>query len=198
MAVSATSATSAQLGAILLAAGSSKRLGQPKQFIEIESEPLIVVQAKTLLSLEPACVIVVTGSDRARVADSLAGLPVRLVHNPDWSNGMGSSLACGINAMPERVRAALVFLCDQWRVEASDLQRLVDVWTDEPTCAVVADYGDAAGPPAILPRSLFDQLSRLRGDTGAKRVLRRWNGTVNELPLPRAAPDIDTEDDLPR
>lgn len=195
--VSAASASRAQLGAILLAAGSSSRLGQPKQLIEIEGDPLVALQARRLMALQPACVVVVTGAEREQVAERLADLPVTLVHNPDWARGMGSSLACGIRAMPERVRAALVLLCDQWRVSGDDLQRLVDAWACDPLSAVVADHGDASGPPAILPRALFERLSRLRGDTGAKRILRRWNGTVEKLSLPRAAPDIDTAGDLP-
>lgn len=195
--VSAAPASRAQLGAILLAAGSSSRLGRPKQLIEIAGDPLVVRQAKRLLESEPACVVVVTGAEQELVADRLSDLPVTLVHNPDWARGMGSSLACGIRAMPERVRAALVLLCDQWRVTSADLGRLTDAWADDPSSAVIADYGGDTGPPAILPRSLFERLSRLHGDTGAKRVLRRWNGTVQRLAVPAAVTDVDVPEDVP-
>lgn len=194
---SAAPASSTQFGAILLAAGSSSRLGRPKQLIQIEGEPLVALQARRLLAVKPACVIVVTGAEDELVADRLADLTATLVHNPDWALGMGSSLACGIRAMPERVRAALVLLCDQWRVTGADLERLTGAWADDPLSAVIADYGDTVGPPAILPRALFEQLSRLRGDTGAKRILKRWNGSIVKVPMASAAPDIDTSQDLP-
>lgn len=195
--LSAAAGSSAQLGAILLAGGSSSRLGRPKQLIEIGGEPLVALQARRLIALQPACTVVVTGAEEKLVAGRLADLPVAVVHNPDWARGMGSSLACGIRAMPERVRAALVLLCDQWNVGAADLDRLIEVWAEGPQAAVVSEYGGTTGPPAILPRSLFERLSRLRGDSGAKRILKRWNGSIVKLPMASAAPDIDTSQDLP-
>lgn len=185
-----------QLGAVLLAAGGSSRLGRPKQLLDIEGEPLVVRQARMLLALEPACVVVVTGAEHEEVAARLAGLPIRCQHNPDWERGMGNSLACGIQAMPERARAALVLLVDQWKLVPDDLERLVDAWAPDPLSAVIASYEGTRGPPAILPRALFERLSRLQGDAGARNVLKRWHGSVRTLPLARAAADIDTAEDL--
>lgn len=195
--ISGTPASNAQLGAILLAAGSSSRLGRPKQLIEIDGEPLVVSQAKALLSLQPACVLVVCGAGEAQVSEALADLPVRLVRNPGWAQGMGSSLACGIRAMPERVRAALVLLCDQWNVSAPDLQRLVEAWGENPRAAILSASEEASGPPAILPREMFERLSRLEGDVGARKILKRWHGTVHTVPIPGASADIDTAEDIP-
>lgn len=184
------------LGAVLLAAGGSRRLGRSKQLLEIEGEPLVVRQARLLLALEPACVVVVTGAGHAEVEALLAGMPLRCEHNADWERGMGTSLACGIRAMPERVRAALVLLADQSRLVAGDLDALVEAWAKDPQAAVTAAYQGTRGPPAILPRALFGRLARLRGDSGARNILKRWNGTVIPVPLARAAFDIDTAADL--
>jgi molybdenum cofactor cytidylyltransferase len=189
---------SAGLGAILLAAGGSSRLGHPKQLLDIEGEALVVRQARLLLGVKPACVVVVTGAMNEEIEARLQSLSVSCVHNPEWELGMGASLARGIGAMPERVRAALVLLCDQWKVNAESLESLVDAWAESPQCAVVADDGDAIGPPAILPRSMFERLSRLEGDTGAKRILKRWKGEVRTVAMPEAAPDIDEPGDLVR
>ena len=185
------------LGAILLAAGGSKRLGQAKQLLDIDGEPLVARQARILLELNPAAVAVVTGAAREKVEPLLGDLPVRTVYNPDWERGMGASLACAIGAMPERARAALVLLCDQWRVTAEDLSRLVGTWVDNPGAAVVSAYDETTGSPAILPRAMFERLSRLRGDTGAKRILRNWKGEMIRVAMPSAAPDIDTPGHLP-
>lgn len=186
----------ASLGAILLAAGGSSRLGQPKQLIKIDGEPLVLRQAKVLLRLGAARVVVVTGSDEEAVKSALGDLPVHFVHNPDWQHGMGRSLACGIGAMPERARAAMVLLCDQWKVTQADLAELANAWLQDPQNAVVADYGEATGPPAILPRSMWEKLSRLKGDSGAQKVLKRWKGGVVKQDLPNAALDIDIPEDL--
>lgn len=187
----------ASLGAILLAAGGSSRLGQPKQLLDIEGQPLVLRQAKTLLSLQPARLVVVTGNEEEAVRQALGELPVHFVHNPDWQQGMGRSLACGISAMPERVRAAMILLCDQWKVESADLERLAQAWWAEPQAAVVADYGEASGPPAILPRAMWEKLSRLKGDSGARKILKHWKGAESRVPMPQAATDIDSVRDLP-
>lgn len=185
-----------QLGAVLLAAGGSSRLGRPKQLLDIEGEPLVVRQARMLLALEPACVVVVTGAGQEQVAAELGDLPIRCEHNPDWSRGMGTSLAQGIRAMPERARGALILLVDQWKLTGADLQELIDAWAADPQAAVIAAYEGTRGPPAVLPRSLFERLSRLQGDSGARNILKRWKGAVKAIPLARAAADIDTAEDL--
>jgi len=187
----------AQLGAILLAAGGSRRLGQSKQLLEIDGEALVVRQARLLLDLNPARVVVVCGADSESVDASLAELPVQVVHNPDWGCGMGRSLACAIAVIPERARAALVMLCDQWRLTSTDIQALIDAWVPDPMAAVAAAYDDTVGAPAILPRAMFDRLSRLEGDVGARKILRRWAGTVKTISLPSALLDIDSPEDLP-
>ena len=191
-------AEAAGLGAILLAAGGSRRLGCSKQLIEIDGQPLVLRQARLLLDLEPALVVVVTGARGDEVRESLAGMAVKCVDNPDWARGMGTSLARGVRAMPERVRAALVLLCDQWKVGGRDIENLVNAWAEEPLAAVLADYGETTGPPAILPRAMFERLARLRGDTGARRILKSWKGKTVRLPMPGAAKDIDSPADLDR
>lgn len=189
-------ADAAGLGAILLAAGGSRRLGRSKQMLEIEGEPLVLRQARLLLDLEPALVVVVTGAQGDEVSNLLAELPVKCIYNAEWARGMGASLACGVKAMPERVRAAIVLLCDQWKVRGQDIENLATAWAQEPLAAVIADYGEATGPPAILPRAMFERLSRLQGDTGARRVLKSWKGRIIRLPMSDAAVDIDSPGDL--
>jgi molybdenum cofactor cytidylyltransferase len=195
-----------QLGAILLAAGSSSRLGQSKQLLQIDGQALVRSQAGKLLALNPACVVVVTGAGQQAVEQALLGLPLQLVHNSDWQQGMGSSLACGIAAMPERVRGALLLLCDQWKIEAVDLLALTQAWKQSPGIAVTAQWRESSdgelaplisGPPVVFPRSLFSSLARLRGDRGAAQILKRHKPGVQSIELPNAAFDIDQPADLP-
>jgi CTP:molybdopterin cytidylyltransferase MocA len=193
---SSAKAGSESLGALLLAAGSSKRLGQPKQLLTVDGEPLVRRQARLLLELQTACTVVVTGAAEAGVRAALDGLDVLLVHNPAWQQGMGGSLACGIHAMPERVRGALLLLVDQYRVDRDDLARMAVAWAADPLAAVSASWDAQRGPPVIFPRSLFERVARLEGERGAWAVLRRFRGRQIAVPMPNAAFDLDTPDDL--
>ncbi len=188
--------------AILLAAGSSSRLGQSKQLLQIDGMPLVRRQAQLLLALDPACVVVVSGAEQLAVEQALHGLPVHRVHNHNWQQGMGTSLACGIRAMPERVRGALLLLCDQWRVTTEDLHGLVAAWQPAPTKAVSAEWSNeqghmVAGAPAIFPRALFARLLKLQGDHGAQQLLKNFPGGTQRHSMLNAAFDIDQESDLP-
>jgi len=184
------------LGAILLAAGASSRLGYPKQLVKLDGDALVVRQARLLIALQPACVVVVTGAAREGVEQALAGLPVGLVHNANWEQGMGSSLACGVRAMPERVRGALLLLVDQWRICDADLDSLVSAWQAAPLRAATAAWDGKTGPPVIFPRALFQRLAKLGGEQGARNLLRGFAGGVVEVALPNAAWDLDVSSDF--
>lgn len=194
------------LGAILLAAGSSSRLGQSKQLLQLEGQPLVRLQASKLLALNPACVVVVTGAEQVAVEQALQGLALQCVQNANWQQGMGSSLACGIAAMPERVRGALLMLCDQWKVSVADLQALTQAWERIPATAVIAQWNEetleksakvVSGPPVVFPRALFFSLIKLGGERGAHQILKRYKAGVQRLDLPNAGFDIDQASDLP-
>jgi len=119
----------------------------------------------------------------------------KIVNNPRWQDGIASSLHTGISALPENARGALILLTDQPGVSTRSLQRLVDAWLRHPSRAVAAGYGDSLGVPAILPRRLFRYLTDIRGDTGAKAVLRKPDSRTLLVDMPEAAFDIDTTED---
>lgn len=186
---------SQSFGAILLAAGGSSRLGRPKQLEVIDGQALVVRQAQLLLALNPVCVVVVTGAGGPEVRRALAGLPLEFVHHADWSQGMGRSIARGIQAMPERVRGALLLLCDQWRIEPADLEKLLAAWRLAPQQAIVSMWDGVSGPPVMFPRALFQRLSRLQGDRGARQLLRRYAGGLERVAMANAAFDLDQPGD---
>ncbi len=147
--------------------------------------------------------VVITGAEQQLVRDALGGLAVHLVHNSDWQRGMGLSLAFGIRSMPERVRGALLLLCDQWKITSDDLAALTGEWQRNPAASVTAQWTEetgapASGPPAVFPRALFSRLIKLQGDRGAQQLIRRYKGGVQQVNLPHAAFDIDQPGDWPQ
>ncbi|NIP18757.1 MAG: NTP transferase domain-containing protein, partial [Xanthomonadales bacterium] len=113
-----------RLACLLPAAGGSERLGRPKQLLELDGEALVVRSARLLLEQSDE-VTVVTGACAGQVGDALRELPVGLVHNRGWESGMGGSIAAGVRAIGDGPDGILIMLCDQWRITAGDLGRLV-------------------------------------------------------------------------
>ncbi|ADO75955.1 nucleotidyltransferase family protein [Stigmatella aurantiaca] len=188
-----------KVGAVVLAAGGSSRLGQPKQLLHHEGRTLVRRTTETALAAGLSPVVVVLGAHREAVAAELAGLPVHPVHNPDWAAGMGGSLRVGLRALPpESVDAALVVLCDQLRVDAPHLSALVDTFSRTQSPIVASGYAGARGVPVLFSRTLFAELEALAPEEGARRVIAREPSRVVEVALAGGAEDVDTAADLAR
>ncbi|WP_225413608.1 nucleotidyltransferase family protein [Stigmatella hybrida] len=187
-----------RVGGVVLAAGSSSRLGRPKQLLLHEGQTLVRRTAEAAVAAGLLPVIAVLGAHPEAVAAELAGLPVHPVLNPDWAAGMGLSLRVGLRALPPEVDAALVVLCDQLRVDAAHLAALVDTFTRTHAPIVASGYAGARGVPALFSRALFAELEALAPEEGARRVIAREPSRVVEVALPGGDEDIDTAADLSR
>jgi molybdenum cofactor cytidylyltransferase len=189
-----------KLTAVLLAAGGSSRMGRPKQLLRVEGEALVTRMARRLIGLEPASVMVVTGSASQAVNDQLSGLPIQIVHNPRWEEGMASSLATGVKNLPAEIEGVLIMLCDQWQVGLADLQQLVQAWNSDISQIAAACWHDEGrqviGPPAIFPRDLFEELTTLKGDRGARAVIEKHRDRASFLAMKNARFDLDEPTDL--
>ncbi len=141
-------------GAVLLAAGASRRLGHAKQLIEIDGEPLLRRAARALLATQPLECVVVLGHDAERMRAALAGWPVREVLAADHEEGLSASLRAGVAALDARCAGALVALTDQPALQVDHLLALCDAWRAQPQRAVASAYADVLGVPALLPRDL--------------------------------------------
>lgn len=182
--------------AILLAAGASTRLGRTKQLIEIDGEPLLRRVARALLASEPSELIVVLGHEAARMRDVLADLPLRCVVVADPAQGMSASLRVGVVELKARCEGALIALTDQPALDAAHLLALRDAWRQMPARAVASAYAGVLGVPALLPRAWFVEIAHLRGDVGARELLRARACDVIAINAPALARDIDIPADL--
>jgi len=177
---------------VLLAAGGSRRLGEPKQLLRVGAESLVQRAARLGLHTAPADAVVVCGAHADAVWAELAGCPLRRVDCADWRGGMGRSLAVGLAALAPDVHGALVLLCDQPALDAGHLVALRDAWRTDPARAAASAYAGVLGVPALLPRAWFDVLLASDQDQGARTLLRAHADRVHAVPAPPLADDIDT------
>ncbi|MGB3834200.1 MAG: molybdopterin-binding/glycosyltransferase family 2 protein [Mesorhizobium sp.] len=181
--------------AVLLAAGRSSRMGGPNKLMALfDGKPLVRRTAERVLATKAAGTFVVTGHQRGRVHEALEGLAVRFAENPDFADGLSTSLKAGVAALPQDAAGALIVLGDMPGVSSADLDRLVDAFRKAGGTAVVrASHEGKRGNPVLLPRALFPAISHLEGDTGARHLIEAGGLEVVDVEIGAgAAVDVDT------
>ena len=189
-----------RIAAVVLAAGRSTRMRGPNKLLaEIARRPLVRIVAEEALASRADPVIVVAGHQRAEVEKALAGLRVRIVHNPDFAEGLGTSLRAGIAAVPADSDAAIVCLGDMPRVDATLMNRLIAAFDpDRGALAVVPTFEGKRGNPVLWSRRFFPDLMAIEGDVGARHLIGRYSEAVAEVPVEGKAAliDVDTPEAL--
>jgi molybdenum cofactor cytidylyltransferase len=189
------------VGAVILAAGASSRMGRPKQTLPFRNKSLL--RRAALAALGTGCfpVIVVTGANAELSRRELDGLNVREALNPRWETGMASSIHVGLEALlgaDGDAAAAVFMLCDQPYVTADVISGLVAAHRVTHGPVIASTYGGSYGVPALFSRSLFAELAGLEGGAGAKQVIQRYASEAHFLPFPGGEMDVDTPDDFSR
>jgi molybdenum cofactor cytidylyltransferase len=189
-----------RIAAIVLAAGRSTRMGATNKLLaELAGKPLVRRVTEAALASAAAPVIVVTGHQHEGVEAVLDGLPVRFVHNPDFADGLGTSLRTGIAAVPADVEGVVVCLGDMPQVDASLIDRLLDAFDPERAALVVIPTVDGKrGNPVVWSRRFFPDLTAVAGDIGARHLIARYPEAVAEVPVTGRAvfTDVDTPEAL--
>lgn len=189
-----------RFGAVVLAAGSSSRLGQPKQLLEIDGVPLVTRVTRATVSGGAALIRVVLGAGADRIKHALAEHAGNSVENANWAEGMGSSISVGVSALltdDRSLDAILITVCDQIHFSSQTVAALAGAWRDHRSiCA--ARYEGHLGNPVLFGRDYFQALSDLRGPKGAKGILTAHSQHVIAVDLPELVHDIDTPEDWRR
>ncbi len=185
-----------RIAAVVLAAGRSTRMGAVNKLIaEIGGKPLVRIAAEQALASRASPVIVVTGHERERVEQALNGLPVKVVHNPDYAEGLGTSLKAGIAAVPDNADGAIICLGDMPQVNAALIDKLIAAFDPaHGALVVVPSIAGRRGNPVVWSRRFFHDLMAISGDIGARHLIGSYAEAVAEVPVEgdAALTDVDT------
>jgi molybdenum cofactor cytidylyltransferase len=189
-----------KVAAVVLAAGQSRRMGGPNKLLEtVGRTPLVRRVVEQVLASKAEPVVVVTGHQREKVEQALSGLSVRFAHNPDYAEGLSTSVKTGIAALPPEADAALVILGDMPQIDAGLLDRLAGAFDPaRGALIVVPTSAGKRGNPVLWARRFFPELSALQGDVGARHLIGTYADAVAEVPVDDHAAffDVDTPDAL--
>lgn len=186
---------------VVLAAGGSRRLGRPKQLLDLGGRPLLEVVLSEICASRLDEVVVVLGADAERITLAVDMGRARTVINPGWADGMSSSLRVGLLSLDPYIDRAVILLGDQPAVSAEQLNTLLDLQARSGLPAAALSFDCLLHPPVVLERRLWDELMNLEGDVGCRALIRARPELVAALPAPAALRhpvDIDTEDDYHR
>ena len=182
---------------IILAAGTSSRLGTPKQLLSFNNSTLLgyTIEQATMTRHQ---LVVVLGAYADEVRKEIKQENLLIVENKEWQEGIASSIRCGINeimAMLPGCDAIVLLTCDQPFVDAALINKLISVHKQTGKDIVATDYGNAIGPPVLFHKNVFHELLKLHGDSGARMILDEYKNRRTTVYFPTAIVDINTMSD---
>jgi molybdenum cofactor cytidylyltransferase len=186
---------------IILAAGQSRRMGEPKQLLLLKGKPMVRHVAEQACRADLEEVIVVTGAYRDEVREVLAGLPLKLLHNQSWESGQSSSVKAGLGGLGGQIGAVSFLLADQPFVNTALINSLVRTFRGTGASIIVPGRQDRCGNPVLFDLARWrNELFQLSGDEGARRILARHRSEIRYLETSdeTAFMDVDTPEDYQR
>jgi molybdenum cofactor cytidylyltransferase len=184
---------------IILAAGSSSRLGQSKQLLEVNGQPLLLKSVKAAIACNVKKIVVVLGANEAAHRQAILTLPIEIIFNPTWQKGMGNSLKVGLAHLlnvDSTIKAVLVMVCDQPLVTAAHLKKLMEKFKETKSPIIASFYSGSAGVPALFEKSLFQKILSIDDGLGAKKIIQLHPDLISKVDFSEGSIDIDTEEDL--
>jgi len=185
--------------AVVLAAGASTRLGQPKQLAPIGGRPALAYTLDAMRASSVDRIVLVLGHTADAIAAALDLTDVTVVRNDAYAEGQSTSVLTGVNALDDDVAAALMVVGDQPLLAPTVVDAIVRAYEQTGGPFIVPVYAGEWGNPVLLARATWPLLDTLKGDTGARPILRKHMDMVLEVPVPGSLlDDIDTPDDYAR
>ena len=189
-------ARQARVGCVVMAAGASRRMGLAKQLLRFRGRPLLVRAVEAAQHSAATLSAVVLGANRDRVVPAVLGTGIEIIDNPDWRQGMSSSVRAAVAwARTRDCDGLLLAVADQPHLSSDHLDALIAASAGATRIAASA-YDDVLGVPALFPWEMFPRLEALSGDAGARALLQQAAFRVIAVPWPEGADDVDRPGDL--
>ncbi|HEY9675597.1 MAG TPA: nucleotidyltransferase family protein [Waterburya sp.] len=189
---------SSTVGLIILAAGASSRMGTPKQLLSYQGRSFIRHMAEVAIASVCQPIAVVLGANAQRIKPEISELPIQIVENQQWAEGMSTSIRVGLEALlavNQNLEAVVIALCDQPFVSSQTLDQIVEAYHFTGKPIIASEYAGTLGVPALFSRLLFYELMALKSTEGAKQLIKRHIDEVFSIPFADGAIDIDTPED---
>ncbi|WP_420577237.1 nucleotidyltransferase family protein [Ekhidna sp.] len=186
-----------KIGAAILAAGSSSRLGVPKQLVSFKGKSLLQHMIDVVESVDLSDRMVLLGANEKDIREQIDFKSTQVILNEQWEKGMAGSLRMAVeSAIDEKLDALLILLSDQPFVNRELLNQLIEGFVPDEEMIVASSYGDVLGVPALFDKYYFRELSELEGDAGARKLINTYRTKVKGVRFEDGLIDIDTPKDL--
>ena len=184
---------------MIMAAGASRRLGQPKQLLKYKGETLIRRISQEALKAKIGDVTVVTGYDHENIEKEISDMRLNVFYNEEWEEGLGASIRNGIkhilNKQPQ-TNAILLSMVDQPFIDTAHLKKLANAYDPSRPMIIASAYSATFGVPVLFDSFYFDAMKELKGDEGGKKIFVNYLKNIVEIPFIEGAIDIDEKKDL--
>ncbi len=187
-----------EFGIIILAAGSSTRMGTSKQLLLVDGTPLLARSTTIALQSGISNIVVVLGANEIEHRKAIKDLPVDIAVNKDWAQGMGGTLKVGLNHLLQHnpnTNAVIVMVCDQPLLTSEHLKLLKEKFIDSQKLIVASRYANTFGVPALFAKSLFSEIQGLRVEHGAKKIIEAHPDEIEAVDFTEGGIDLDTAED---
>jgi molybdenum cofactor cytidylyltransferase len=186
---------------IILAAGSSSRLGRPKQLLSYQHKSLLDNTIEEAKKATDGAVLVILGGNHALIEKNITRSAISIVYNPDWEEGMSSSIRLGLAVLKNEnaeLKNVILTVCDQPFITAEVFGGLIQEAEASGKGIVASSYGGTLGTPVWFDQLYFNELSLLKGTEGAKKVVKKFAAQVASVTFEKGEIDIDTPEDYNR
>ncbi|WP_293743493.1 nucleotidyltransferase family protein [uncultured Pedobacter sp.] len=185
-------------GIIILAAGSSSRLGKPKQLLDYNGKTLLQTVINEALATDCKPVIVVLGAYAQKIADQHRHNGIKIIINQSWEEGMGASIVAGLSTIVKNnseIESIIIAVADQAFIKKRNFNNLIEKQKETGKKIIASSYNETIGTPVLFKKDYFEALLLLKGAEGAKNILKQYSEDLETVVFERGGIDIDTETD---